>query len=78
MGKLKIYPQWGTEMYESNHPSEKRGLFVQEIPQKSFFFVGGIFFFFFSQGLVCITNEKACLIIKCEPEEHGILEGVLV
>lgn len=69
MGKLKIYPQWGTEMYESNHPSEKRGLLYKKSHRR---------FFFFFQGLVCITNEKACLIIKCEPEEHGILEGVLV
>lgn len=57
---------------------QKKGGFLYKKSHRRVFFLLVVFFFFFSQGLVCITNEKACLIIKCEPEEHGILEGVLV
>lgn len=50
MGKLKIYPQWGTEMYESNHPSEKRGLLYKKSHRR--------FFFFFSRGLFALQMKK--------------------
>lgn len=46
----------------------KKGAFIKEMPQQIIFF----------QGHVYIRDEKACLIIKYEPEEHGFLEGVLV
>lgn len=57
-------------MYESNHPFRKRGFYTRNATAEGWFF--------FFQGRVYITDEKACLIIKYEPEEHGFLEGVLV
>lgn len=63
MGKLKIHQQQGTEMYGSSHPLEKKGVFIQEMPQQTLFFF---------QGHACITNEQTCLSIKCPPEEHCI------